>query len=95
MICVNVYQLFPIKLFDCCIMIRLKIKITSLNTGSGCLQECNLISISHLQKNIHKLHVMVVRFFYFGCMDLKMYSIFVPCYETYIYQIDGFFMFNL
>lgn len=36
---------------------------------------------------------MVVRFFYFGCMDLKMYFIFVLCYEMYMYWIDGLYNF--
>lgn len=80
MICVNVYQLFSIKSFDCCINIYDPFKNpdhVSKSLALGVYRNVNLISISHLQKNIHKLHVMVVRFFLFWMHGLK--NVFYIC----------------
>lgn len=68
----------------------LKSRSVAKSLSSG-YSHVHLISISHLQRDIHKL--MVVRFLLLGAWTFKMYSIFVQCYETFIMnQIDWRFI---
>lgn len=89
--CKNAYQFFfRFNYLSTVLWYVLKSRSHAKSLSSG-YSHVHLISISHLQRDIHKL--MVVRFLLLGAWTFKMYSIFVQCYETFImYQIDWRFI---